>query len=290
MGLYDREYASDSQYGAPRQQLTTLVKIIIVTGVAFLGDILTNNGSGVGLLTQYLELFPDWFMRPWTAYQLLTYGFVHGSVMHILLNMFVLWMFGRLLQDTIGEREFLWFYLVSIVAAGMFWSLTAYGAHVLRDVPLAPVVGASGGVSAIVLATILRYPREKLFLMGIIEMPFWVFGCIFIGMDVFRAIVNPDGGVAYTAHLGGAGFAALYHFSGFKFERWIDVSQIKSMFKRKPKLRVIRDAEPDNLEKEADRILQKIHEQGQDSLTKREVKLMEKYRRKINEKRRQDPF
>jgi membrane associated rhomboid family serine protease len=289
MGLYDRAYATEDQVYRDRPQLSMIVKIVIVTGIVFLVDSLSVGENGEHPIGNWLALNANWFLRPWDAYRLLTYGFVHADLWHILFNMFGLWMIGRLLEQTIGGREFLAFYLVSIVASGAIWSVIAFFGHVAGQ-PFPFVIGASGAVASVIIATVLRYPKETVYLYGIIAMPFWVFGVMFVGFDLVQAFFNKESNVAFTAHLGGAGFGFLYHYSGIRLESLVKPEQWSNLFKRKPRLKVVRQPEADKLDDEADRILQKIHEQGQDSLTAREQKVLEKYSRRVNQRRQKDPW
>ena len=80
-----------------------------------------------GQLSDFLALKADLFTHPWQAWQLLTYGFAHASlgspsgIWHVLFNMFTLWMLGRMVEMKYGRKEFLTFYLVSIVFSGLAW-------------------------------------------------------------------------------------------------------------------------------------------------------------------------
>lgn len=289
MGLYDRAYATDDRVYRDRPQLSMIVKIVIVTGIVFLVDSLSVSEGGEHPIGNWLALNANWFLRPWEAYRLLSYGFVHADLWHILFNMFGLWMIGRLLEQTIGGREFLSFYLVSIVASGVIWSVIAYLGHESGQ-PFPVVIGASGAVASVIIATVMRYPKETVYLYGIIAMPFWVFGIMFVGFDLVQAFFNKSSNVAFTAHLGGAGFGALYHYSGMRLESLIRPEDWSNPFKRKPRLKVVREPQTDKLDDEADRILQKIHEEGQDSLTAREQKVLEKYSRRVNQRRQKDPW
>lgn len=281
MGLSDRSYLQSESYD--RSPMSMIVKLMIITGIAFLIDLLTASPERGPVVSVWFGLHSNWFFRPWEAYQLLTYGFMHENFFHILFNMFGLWMIGRLLEMAVGSKEFLYFYLVSIVFSGLVWSLIAL---VARENAL--LIGASGGVAAVVIATILRFPKQIVSLYGIIDMPFWLFGVLFVGADLLGALGSGLANVAYTAHLAGAGFAAAYHYSGIRLASIWDPSQLQQLFHRKPKLRVVRDEGPDKLDQEGDRILDKIHQFGQESLTARERRTLEKYSRRVNERRRRE--
>jgi membrane associated rhomboid family serine protease len=99
--------------------------------------------------------------RPW---QLLTYGFMHGNWLHIFFNMFAVFMFGSAVEQLFGARRYLIYYLMCIVGAAVMHLIVIY---VARDLPLAPVVGASGGVFGLLLAFGMAYPRRELIIFPI---------------------------------------------------------------------------------------------------------------------------
>ena len=229
---------------------------------------------------------------PWNVYQLLTYGFAHASmstqrsVFHILFNMFVLWMLGRMVEDRMGRYEFLYFYLAAIVFCGLFWGLF----HIRNP---AVVIGASGAVTGVVLLFAFFFPYEKVYLFGILEIPGWLVGVLVVGQDFLLAITSGSDRVAYEAHLGGAAFAAIYFYSKFRFDRWIPSQLIAGLFRRNPQLRVHDPGsdEPNSVdesfekdEKLADEVLEKLHREGEASLTRRERKILARYSKRVRER------
>lgn len=281
MGIYDRDYNRDDSYGTPpgihlggTRTLTT--NVVIFTCVVYLLQLLLGPG-----FTTFFSLSGDWYKHPWQAYQLLTYGFLHSprDMWHILLNMFVLWMFGRELEYKYGRREFLLFYLTGILAAGIVWTLA--------EIPVerqAEVLGASGGISAALILYAMNYPRRTVLFMMVIPMPMWVVALILVAIDVNGAI-GRSGTVAFTAHLGGALFGFLYYRWGGRLERLLPSGSWRPRLGRKAKLRV-HDPEPEDQEDEqVDDILRKIREHGQESLTWRERRVLEKASREYQKRR-----
>ena len=136
MGIYDRDYERNGGYGqAPGIRLdgplTLTSKLVLITFGFYVVQLAVETS------TSWLLLPSSWFQRPWESYRLLTYGFMHDTsgLQHILVNMLVLWMFGRELERKYGQREFFWLYLGAIVFAGFGWSLietlTGHGAFVV---------------------------------------------------------------------------------------------------------------------------------------------------------------
>lgn len=143
---------------------------------------------------------PD-FM-PW---QLLTYGFLHGDTMHLLVNMFGLWMFGSDLERVWGPRRFAAYYLVCVIGAGVVQLLVA-----AWQGGIYPTVGASGGVFGILLAFGMTYPnRQVMLLFPPIPMPakFLVIG--YGALELFYGVTGRAPGIAHFAHLGGMLFGFL---------------------------------------------------------------------------------
>jgi len=148
-------------------------------------------------------------------WQLLSYGFVHGSVMHLLLNMYALWLFGRVLEESLGSSRFLAFYLTCIVGAGLF-HLIVQQVMLQQGVAPVPVIGASGGTFGVLMAFAYLYPDSRLYLL-IPPMPVRAKWFV-VGYGVIELLFGVTGtanGIAHFAHLGGL-------FTGYLLVRyWI---------------------------------------------------------------------
>ena len=282
MGLYDRDYERQRSYGSQpgfnlQAPTTITVKLIIITCAVYAAQLFSNN-----LVENYCILSDSWFYQPWQAYRLLTYGFIHSpdSLGHLLWNMFALWLFGRDVEGRYGSREFLAFYLLAIIFAGLVWTLAE-----LADPGINAVLGASGGIAAVLVLFALNFPHRQMLFMFIIPMPMWVLAVIVVAMDAFGAMQR-SGNVAFTAHLGGAAFGFLYYQWGWRFERFLPGAGLLKRLKPKPKLRVV-DAEETEVDKSRlDAILKKIKEQGQDSLTYGERRYLERTSKEFQDRRR----
>lgn len=150
----------------------------------------------------------------WEA--LLTSMFLHGSWLHLIGNLWFLWIFGNNVEDSMGHGRFLLFYLLTGVVAA--------GSHVVSDPssPL-PMVGASGAISAIMGAYLVLYPRTRVHTLFIIiifirifPLPAWFFLLYWLLIQVASSAVQgpAGGGVAFWAHIGGflAGLALIRLF------------------------------------------------------------------------------
>ena len=148
---------------------------------------------------------------PFMPWQLLTYGFLHGNLMHIAFNMFALWMFGRELELMMGPRRFITYFLTCVIGAG-FIQLIVAG----TQGGLYPTVGASGGVFGILLAYGLAFPNRMIMLMfPPIPMKAKYFVLVFGLLELYLGVSGNAPGVANFAHLGGMlfGFLLLRYWS-----------------------------------------------------------------------------
>jgi membrane associated rhomboid family serine protease len=148
---------------------------------------------------------------PFMPWQLLTYGFLHGNLMHIAFNMFALWMFGRELELMMGPRRFITYFLTCVIGAG-FIQLIVAG----TQGGLYPTVGASGGVFGILLAYGLAFPNRTIMLLfPPIPMKAKYFVLVFGLLELYLGVSGSAPGVANFAHLGGMlfGFLLLQYWS-----------------------------------------------------------------------------
>lgn len=152
---------------------------------------------------------------PW---QLLSYGFLHGSPTHLVFNMFAVYMFGTTLERTFGTRRFGFYFLACVAGAGLV-QLAVVTASANAGSGIYPTVGASGGVFGLLLAFGMLYPQQRLMLLfPPIPMKAWVFVLGYGVVELVLGITGTQAGVAHFAHLGGMafGFLLLQYWRG----RW----------------------------------------------------------------------
>jgi len=145
---------------------------------------------------------------PW---QLLTYAFLHGDLLHLFFNMLGLWMFGAELEQLWGTRRYLWFLLAGVLAAAAAQLLVAALAGLY-----APTVGASGGLFALLLAYGMLFPNRVIMpLFPPIPMKARTFVIVFGVLSLVLGL-GGAGGVAHFAHLGGmvGGFLMIRYWRG----------------------------------------------------------------------------
>ena len=142
---------------------------------------------------------------PFAPWQLLTYGFLHGGVMHLAFNMFMLWMFGKELEGQMGPQRFLIYYLTGVIGAGIVQLIVAGSQGEIY-----PTVGASGGVFALLLAFGMTFPNRMIMLLfPPIPMKAKYMVIVFGVIELYMGVSGGAPSVANFAHLGGMLFGFL---------------------------------------------------------------------------------
>jgi membrane associated rhomboid family serine protease len=160
-------------------------------------------------LTTFTQAAP-----PFQIWQLVSYSFLHGSVLHLLLNMYALWLFGTRMENVWGSRSFTFYYFFCVIGAGLVQLYIATeGAH---EGSIYPTVGASGGVFGLLLGFGLTFPNERLLLIfpPVALKAKW-FVLIYGIIELWAGVTGTQAGVAHFAHLGGMlfGFLLLMYWS-----------------------------------------------------------------------------
>lgn len=300
MGIYSRDYLREDG-DRPRRfgggYSGDVVKTLIIANViVFVLQILTTRTvayqTPLGIVPVRESLVESWLALDATrvlhgqVWRLLSYAFCHDTlqIFHILFNMYILWMAGRRVQNHLGSREFLWFYMVAALLAGVATVLFdgLLGSHSV-------VVGASGAVAGVIIVYALTWPDDVWYIFGLIPMRvIWLAGIAAL-LDLYPMLQqlagNPSSDrIAHATHIGGMLFGYLYVRNRWQlaglFGRF-DPTAIGRMFRRKPKLRVYEpDTPPADFDRRVDELLKKVQEQGEQSLTQKEREiLMEASRR-----------
>jgi membrane associated rhomboid family serine protease len=131
------------------------------------------------------------------VWQLVTYLFLHGTFMHLLLNMFYLYMFGGIVERAWGTDRFLRYFFITGVGAGIVWTLLRFNSDV-------PTIGASGSVYAVLLAFGVLFPNSTVLFMFLFPMRAKWLVALFIGIEVIYLVNSANDGVAHLIHLAGA--------------------------------------------------------------------------------------
>ena len=165
-------------------------------------------------LRVFLSMIPELVVRGW-VWTFVTYMFVHGGVSHILFNMLALFIFGTQVERYMGSKEFLLFYFVTGILAGIFSFFVYYftGVNVM-------LMGASGAIFAVELAYAILFPHAIIYIWGILPLraPVMVIG--FTAIELASSVFGLNRGVAHLTHLAGFGFAWLYFVIWLGINPW----------------------------------------------------------------------
>jgi len=180
------------------------IALIVVNILVFLFEFSMDDYSRNTFIALY-GLVPDQFQ--WTS--VLTSMFLHGGWMHVLGNMWFLWIFGDNIEDILVHGKFLVFYLVCGVVAALSQVALNYTSRV-------PMVGASGAIAGVMGAYMIKFPRARIetlvfifFFISRIDVPAWAMLIYWFAMQVLSGVGSigltqaSQGGTAYIAHVGG---------------------------------------------------------------------------------------
>ena len=263
------------------RQANIVEKLIYINVAVFAFTLLTTVFSNLfesqfNFIIKWFSLnsnFDFFITKPWT---IISYGFLHADFIHILFNLIVLYYFGNLFIQYFTQKQLLTFYLLGTLFGGIFF-LISYSYFPLLLNQNVPLVGASAGISAIIIgiATYMPNYQLKLRLIGFVKL--WHLAAIYIALDVLQLAGNNAGG--HFAHLGGALFGFLYvnQASTTKTKSWFDIGSIFN-FKKKPLKTVYKSKKTKNTkqanttykQQKINVILDKISKSGYDTLSKEE--------------------
>jgi membrane associated rhomboid family serine protease len=184
------------------------ITIIALNAVAWFYE-LTMPDRQLNVFLQTFGVVPAYFSVP----TLITSMFLHGSWMHVIGNMWYLWIFGDNVEDRFGHGRFIVFYLLAgIVAAG--------GQIAMDPSSILPTIGASGAIAGVMGAYFVLYPRSRVhtlipffpFFFEVFEIP----AIVLLGFWFLMQLVSA-GAIAVTASTNGGGVAFMAHVAGFLF-------------------------------------------------------------------------
>jgi len=198
--------------------------IIILNAIAWLFEVSLPQDT----LNQFIGTYgvvPAYFSPP----TLITSMFLHGSWMHVIGNMWYLWIFGDNVEDRVGHGRFIVFYLLCGTAA-------AIGQIVMDPTSTLPTIGASGAIAGVMGAYFVLYPQSRVLTLipliifwEVIELPAYILLGFWFVMQLFSAGTiavtassHGSGGVAFAAHVAGflVGMAGVFVFKKRDVGRW----------------------------------------------------------------------
>ena len=254
------QFQSDpGQFSYKPALFTDAIKILV--SVNFGIFLLQTVARTEGLFFPLFGLVPKLVWSEFMIWQPFTYLFFHGGIWHLLINMFVLWMFGSELERIWGKGHFLKFYFVTGVGAGLVTMIFGLNS-------MTPIVGASGAVYGVLLAYGLTYPNRTVYLYGIIPIKSLWF-VIGIGVIAFMSSFDNVSQISHLTHLSGMMIGYLMLKRPVRFnDLWFTIRKRTLEYKIKHEEKKV--SQHQAIEREIDRILDKINREGFDSLTEEE--------------------
>jgi membrane associated rhomboid family serine protease len=215
---YERRYSQSAASGRP---ITYAVqRLIIVTIIAFAVQLILEvpaAGFGAPALTleYWLGLNPS-LLQYGAIWQLVTYLFLHGGLMHLFCNMLTLYFFGPDVERILSTRQFFRFYFLCGIAGG----LCQFGLALLQNSAY-PTIGASGASLGVLAACAVAYPKREVYLF---PLPFpvymWALAVLFFLLSLTSDRAN--GATAWAAHAGGMVFGVAYMKFAPAIRAWFD--------------------------------------------------------------------
>ncbi len=297
MGIESREYMAGEggSRGTGPASWTAVTTLIVINVIVFL------------VQTVFPNVIEPWFMltpqvvTQGQIWRLTTYDFLHSTdgnlPLHLLFNMWLLWLAGTRVEAAIGKREFFVFYLVAGILSGVIF--LAWSALMQTD---AVAIGASGAAVAVMIVYAMYWPHTRWYIYGILPVPVIVLAVIAAAFDILPMLQElggrgAGGNIAHSAHVGGMLFGFLYARNGWRLAGFLPGGSGKKWsnpLKSRPKLRVLNPEtlEPDreetipvSVEARLDQLLEKISEKGEASLTAEERKFLTDTSRRYRSRR-----
>ena len=303
MGIYDRDYyrrEGQSFLGSLTERGSVCKWLIIVNVGCFFLQMVTDKFTDALILNVPAVLHGE-------VWRLLTYAFLHStlSLWHIVVNMFVLYFFGRDVEEAYGPREFLAIYLLAAVLGGATFLATTAGLH-----PFDPrnCLGASGAVMAVLVLAACREPSKIILLFFFLPCPIWLFVAFMVAKDAFEFLGGSRSGTAVQVHLAGAAFGFLYYHFQWRVTGWWPNFRGRWRRLSRPKLRVYEEPDEERmpakvsafaptapavqsslddeqLEAKMDAILEKISRVGKENITESERQVLMRASERIRRRR-----
>ena len=261
---------SRGNYFGPRL-FTDAIKLLV--SINFLVFLLQTISGQERILFQLFGMVPKNTWSQLMVWQPFTYLFFHGGIWHVLINMFVLWMFGSELETVWGKKEFLKYYFITGIGSGLVTIVFSLNS-------LITVVGASGAVYGILLAYGLTFPNRYVYLYFLIPVKVKFFVIVIGGIAFFSSIGSGSSGVSHLTHLSGMLIGLGYLKSNFQLDM---VKNILVKQKDEIRHRIIKNKRrrDEDLRFEVDQLLDRINEVGYDGLSDKEKKFLYEASKKL---------
>jgi len=249
--------------------LTRGVKILLIAnGLVYLLQQIVGPQ-----MVEWLGCTPTKVLQDLAVYQLFTYMFLHGGFFHILINMFVLWMFGIEIERTWGTKQFFKYYFLTGIAGGIFT------VALQPNFPY-PTIGASGAIYGLLVAYAVMFPNRTIYLYFLLPIKVKYAVIMFVIIEFLASMSATPDGIGHWAHLGGAVVGFIYLKIDWRlrnflrhFSPWYYWSRFKSR-RGSQKLEKNRQ-KAEEIMKRVDQILDKINAVGFENITEEERRFLD---------------
>jgi len=238
----------------------------------------------IHFVPQFYDLFslvPAHFWKDRYIWQVVTYMFLHGGLLHLIFNLLALWMFGMPVESQWGSWEFLKYFFLCGIGAGLV-------SVAMQPHSVTHIIGASGAIFGLLVAYAMMYPDAVVYLYGFFPIKASHMAILFGFIEFLAGITSSTPGIAWFTHLSGMLIGYVYLRWWWEFEirikgqwrAWVGPRASGSMrsssrIPATPKRAPAKDADAD-LEAEVDRILDKISAHGKESLSREELEILKR--------------
>ena len=251
--------ANPGQLSYKPQLFTDAIKLLV--SVNFTIFFLQTISGKEHLLFDLFGLVPQAIWSDFMIWQPFTYLFFHGNIWHILINMFVLWMFGSELENAWGRKNFIKYYFITGIGAGIVTCLFNLQSNI-------PVVGASGAVYGILLAYGLSFPNRTVYLYGLIPIKS-IWFVIAIGILAFFSSFQQMTQISHLTHISGMAIGYVFLKRRWRLnDIWFKIR--KKTLEYRIQIEDVNQSKKKVLERDIDHILDKIQKVGFKGLSDQE--------------------
>ena len=256
---------------------TDAIKVLVT--INFCIFVLQSIARAENLFFPLFGLVPKLVWSELMIWQPFTYMFFHGGIWHVLINMFVLWMFGNELERLWGKKFFLNYYFTTGVGAGLVTMIFGLNS-------MTPIVGASGAVYGVLLAYGVIYPNRQVYLYGLIPIKS-IWFVIGVGVIAFLSSFNEMSQISHLTHLSGMIIGYLLLKKPVRLKAlWFSISKRVTEYKvQKEEKKVLQQHV---IERDVDQILDKINREGFNSLSEEEQDRLYKGSRSLSKNKKKD--
>jgi membrane associated rhomboid family serine protease len=275
MSIYDRQYMRYGDYTRRSDPLIWLLCLMLAGYMAqvFCQLVLKNDAATLWMSMSFEGLFN---LQVWTLF---TYVFAHANPIHIIINLLVIFMVGRVVQDDVGPRRFVWICVYSAIGGAIFFLIFHLNS------PGTILLGASAVAMGLMTAYCLARPDEPVTFLIFFVLPLSIKPRkLLIGMAIAEVIMLTaellgKSGIASSAHLGGMLAAFLYYRKGVQGKTFFPYRKKRNTPIRRSwqaQRYTVNISSRGAMREEVDRILDKINSQGFGSLTDDEKQVLDK--------------